>query len=287
MRGVLAAELLKTRKRWLPYGVFVFMIIGVSMTMWLAGYVEWKSQDDPAFRQTSFRTFTLPYSIAALLDSGQFWGAVLVGILAASVVATEHNWGTVKQALIRGQTRAQYLAVKLAALTLIAAVSLLAALGIGIAFSVLATAIADLPITFDVRGGPAPEEVPLMVLRAGYGVLPYGLLAFTLAVVGRSTAIGAAGVLVYVIGEGILLAVFEGIGGLAEDSRSLFIGHNVNALIAANRIGLGDYNSMALRENPIASELPDPNIAVIVLTIYGLVFLAIAFYVFRRRDIRS
>ncbi len=286
MRGVLAAELLKTRKRWLPYGVFVFMIIGVSMMMWPGGYVDWKTTDDPAFRQTAFRTFTPPYSIAALLDSGQFWGAVLIGILAASVVATEHNWGTVKQALIRGQTRAQYLAVKLAALTLIAAVSLLTALGIGLAFSVLATAIAGLPITFDVRGGPAPGEVPLMVLRAGYGVLPYGLLAFCLAVVGRSTAVGAAGVLVYVIGEGILVAVFREIGGLAEDSRSLFIGHNVNALIAANRIGYGDYNSMALRENPTASELPDPNISAVVLTVYCLLLVAIAFYVFRRRDIR-
>jgi ABC-type transport system involved in multi-copper enzyme maturation permease subunit len=254
--------------------------------MWLIGYVDWKTTDDPAFRQTALRTFTLPYSIAALLDAGQFWGAVLIGILAASVVATEHNWGTVKQALIRGQTRAQYLAVKLAALTLIAAVSLLTALGIGLAFSVLATAVADLPIRFDVRGGPAPEEVPLMVLRAGYGVLPYGLLAFCLAVVGRSTAIGAAGVLVYLIGEGIALAVFRDIGGLAEDSRSLFIGHNVNALIAANRIGQGDYNSMALRENPTASELPDPNAAVLVITVYSLLFLTVAFYVFRQRDIR-
>jgi len=286
MRALLAAELLKTRKRWLPYGLFVFMVIGVSLNMWGGGYVEWTSGDDPLLRQGAFRTFTLPYSLAALLDSGQFWGAVLVGILAASVVATEHNWGTVKQALIRGQTRAQYLAVKLAALTLIAAVSLLTALGIGLAFSFLATTIAGLPLRFDVPGGPAPAEVPLMVLRAGYGVLPYGLLAFSLAVVGRSTAIGAAGVLVYVIGEGILIAVFEGIGGLAEDSRSLFIGHNVNALIAANRIGHGDYNSMAFRENPTAAELPDANVAALVITVYALFFLAVAFYVFRRRDIR-
>jgi len=287
MGHLLAAELLKTRKRWLPYGLFAVMVVGVTLLMWPGGYVDWAVNDDPTYRQTALRTFTLPWSIPALLDAGQFWGAILVGVLAGSVVATEHNWGTVKQALIRGQSRTQFLAIKLGILTFISAVSLLAALGIGVVFSVIGTALADRPITLDVPGGPSPVEVALMVLRAGFCVIPYGLLAFSLAVIGRSTAIGSAGVLVYVIGEAILLAVFAGIGGTMADSRSLFIGHNVNALIAANRIGSGDYNSLAFRENPDPSELPDPTIAALVIVAYCLLFLGLTLYWFRRRDIRS
>ena len=106
-----------------------------------------------------------------------------MGILAASAVGTEHSWGTVRQALIRGQPRSQYLTAKLFGIALIAAVSLLLALGIGVWFSVIATAVADLPITLDVPGGPSAAELGLMVLRAGFGILPYGLLAFSLAVV--------------------------------------------------------------------------------------------------------
>ena len=288
MRHLLAAELLKTRKRWLPYGLFAVMLLGVSMHVWLAGYVDWATnENDFMIRGTAVRTFAIPWSIPALLDAGQFWGAILVGVLAASVVATEHNWGTVKQALTRGQSRSQYLAVKLVVLTFMAALSLLAALGVGVIFSLFATSLADYPITLDVAGGPSSMDIVLMVLRAGFCVIPYGLLAFCLAVVGRSTAIGAAGVLVYVIGEAIVLAIFNNMGGVMADSRNLFIGHNVNAVMAENRIGSGDFISFAFRENPDPSKLPDPGIAALVLVAYCLLFLGLAFYWFRRRDIRS
>lgn len=287
MGSLLAAELLKTRKRWMPYVLFLVMLAGVSMLIWLGGYLEWRSQDEFEFQTGALRTFAMPWSLQALLDSGQFWGAVLIGILTASVVATEHNWGTVRQALIRGQTRSQYLATKLTGLGLVSAAVLLAALAAGIGFSVLATDLAGRPITLDVPGGPSVPEVGLMILRAGFGILPYGLLAFFLTVVSRSTAVGAAGVLVYVIGEAITIAIFKDIGGLAGDSRSLFIGHNVNALVAANRIGSGDYNSLAFRGRPDASDLPDVNVAALVIAIYCVILLATTFAIFQRRDIRA
>ena len=88
----------------------------------------------------------------------------------------------------------------------------------------------------------------LMILRSALGILPYGMLAFALAVVGRSTALGIAGTLGYMLGEGIIIAILESIGGIAADFREIAIGHHVSSLIAANRIGTGDYNSIAARE---------------------------------------
>jgi len=286
---ILAAELLKVRKRWMPYLLLLIMVAGAAIQIWLAGYLSWK-EDDVEFRLDAFRTFTLPWSLPTLLDTGQFWGAILVGILAASVVATEHGWGTVRQALIRGQPRSQYLTAKLFGIALIAAVSLLLALGIGVSFSVIATAVADLPISLGApRGeGLSAPDIALMVLRAGYGVLPYGLLAFSLAVFGRSTTLGVAGILLFMFGEAIILAILGGIGGVAADARDLSIGHNVAALLAANRIGdYHNYNSFSPREPLAASELPDPAIAALVLALYCLAFLAIAFWVFRRRDVHA
>src|SRR3990172_3050529 len=151
---MLGAELLKVRKRWMPYVLLLFMVAGAAYVIWLAGYVAWKT-DDSEFPDSALRTFSLPWSLAALLEIGQFWGAVLVGILVSSAVATEHGWGTVRQALIRGQTRSQYLTAKLLGIAIAAAITLLLAFGIGVSFSVLATALADLPITLDVPGGPS------------------------------------------------------------------------------------------------------------------------------------
>ena len=291
---VVGAELLKVRKRWLPYVLFLVMVIGVSIQVWLVGYASWLDERNDAgygFGQEALRALALPWSLPALLNSGQFWGAILVGILTASAVATEHGWGTVRQALIRGQTRSQYLTTKLLVIAPIAAISLLVALGIGLGFSAITTALADRSVSFNIPGGGGPSvpEILLMILRAGYGILPYGLLAFCLAVIGRSTALGVGGILLFVFGESILIAVLGVVGGPAADVRGFFLGHNVVALLAANRIGSGPSGySFAFRDsNPSPSELPDPAVAALVLALYCLVFLAVAYWVFQRRDLSA
>ena len=296
MDSVLGAEVLKTRKRWLPYILFLVTVVGALIIIWLGGYGEWHDNDDPGYAADGFRTFAFPYSIPALLDSGQFWGAFLVSILAASVVGTEYGWGTMRQVLIRGRTRTEFLALKLAAISLICAVGLLITLGIGILLSFWATSVADASITLDVQqhrsfigsatgDSPSVPELALMVLRAGYCIIPYGMFAFMLAVLARSSTLGIVSVIIFLFAEAIVIAILESVGGVGADLRDFSIGHNVNALVAQNRIGEGDYGSIAPRELPRSGEVPDPNLAALILTMYSAGFCAIAFYVFNRRDV--
>jgi ABC-2 type transport system permease protein len=285
---LLAAELLKVRKRWMPYVLFLVMVAGAAFFIWLIGYVSYRDDPHGEFAGEAFRTFAFPWSIAALLDSGQFWGAaIFVGILTSSTVATEYNWGTVRAALTRGQPRWQFLAMKLLGTAIICVAFLLAALAAGVLFSLLATSAEGAPITLDVAGGPSLPEIGLMILRAALGIIPYGLLAFALALIGRSTALGIAATLGYMLGEGIIVAVLESIGGVAADLREIALGHHVASLIAANRIGSGDYVSIAAREVPVSAELPDVWVATIVILLYCAAFAAIAFFVFQRRDVRA
>lgn len=288
MANLLAAELLKVRKRWMPYVLLLFMVAGAAVLIWLIGYVGYREDRHSEFADDAFRTFAFPWSIPALLDSGQFWGAALfVTILTSSTVATEYNWGTVRQALVRGQPRWRFLAAKLLGTSIVCVVMLLLALGIGIAFSIMATGANGDRVTLDVPDGPSVPEIPLMIARAAAGILPYGLLAFALAVVGRSTALGIAGTMGYMLSEAIIVAVLESIGGVAADLREAVIGHHVASLIAANRIGSGDYNYLAPRDLPAAGELPDIWVATLVIFLYCVAFAAVAFFVFNRRDLRS
>lgn len=288
MGSMLAAELLKVRKRWMPYVLLLVMITGAAVLIWLVGYLEYQADEQSEFADDAFRTFAFPWSIPALLDSGQFWGAALfVAILTSSTVATEYNWGTIRQALTRGQPRWQFLVTKLLGTSIICMVLLLAALAVGILFSILATAADGTPITLDVRDGPTVPEIGLMVVRSALGIIPYGLLAFALAVIGRSTALGIAGTLGYMFGEGIIVAILDSIGGIAGDLREVTIGHHVASLIAANRIGSGDYASIAARELPVSNDLPDVWVATLVTLLYCAAFAAVAFFVFQRRDLRS
>jgi ABC-2 type transport system permease protein len=286
--SVLAAEIMKVRKRWMPYVLLLVMVAGAAVLIWLTGYVSYNDDPRGEFAGEAFRTFAFPWAIATLLDSGQFWGAaVFVAILTSSTVATEYNWGTVRQALTRGQPRWQFLAAKLLGTSIVCILFLLAALAIGIVFSILATSAEGAPITFDVPDGPSVPEIGLMILRSAWGIIPYGLLAFTLAVVGRSTALGIAGTIGYMLGEGIIVAILDSIGGVAADLREIALGHHVASLIAANRIGGGDYASLAAREVPNSADVPDVWMATLVILVYCVVFLAVAFFVFQRRDLRS
>ena len=283
------AELLKVRKRWLPYILFGLMIGVIALIIWVAGYVTWVNEEDRAFNldPAALQTFALPWSLLVLLETGQFWGSILIAILISSVVATEHTWGTVRQALARGQTRNQYLTVKLTAIGILAVIMLLAALGVGLIFSFFATIAADQPVTFDVPNGPSFADVVLMVVRTGYAMLPYMLLAFCLAVVGRSTTLGIVGTILYMFAEILILAILGQQGAVGENMRAFSMGHNASALLAANRIGNTDSFGFVPREPPSILDLPDPAVAALVLAVYCAAFLAIAYFVFNRRDLTA
>jgi len=288
MNLTINAEMLKVGKRWMPYILFVLLVAGVAVVVWLFGYVAYKEDQNFQEGQKALRTFAYPWTITALLDNGQFWGTIIfVAIFTSSTMATEYSWGTVRQAIVHGQSRVSYLTTKLLGTTIVCAAALLAALGVGLLFSAWASAAAGQAITLDVPDGPSVPEVGLMVLRAGFTIIPYGLLAFCLAVVGRSTALGVGGTFVYMLGEGIVVAILKGLGGTWSDLRDLMIGHNAASLLAVNRIGNLEYNTLAARELPRADELPDVWIATLVLLLYCALFIAISFAVFQRRDIRG
>lgn len=286
-RSLLAAELLKVRKRWLCYVLLLTMLAGAAVHVWLAGYVSWRGSHQFDNESQALHSFVLPHALPALLDSGQFWGALLVGIFAASVCATEYSWGTVRQAVVRGQTRSNYLLLKLSGIGIVSIATLLITLAFGLVLAVLATVTAGKTVTFHAPAGPSAFEAVLMVLRTGYCVLPYALLAFLLAVVGRSTTLGVAGIVLYMFIESIITAILYNLHGVAPAIRSLMLGYNVSAVLAANSIGHAQYNSMAFRNFPDPSKLPSAWMGAFAVAVYCLIFLAISFMVFQKRDLTS
>ncbi len=287
MRDLIQAELMKVRTRWLPYVLVIAALLGVSLQIWLGGYVSF-TQAQRSDAVNSLHTMALPWSLPALLDSGQYWGSILVGVLTASFISTDFNWGTVRQTLIRGHTRGEYLISKFLTLVAMACVGLLFALAIGILWSVLATTAAGESVTLHAPGGPSLPEFGAMILRAGYAILPYGLLAFMISIITRSTAAGTTAVLLYVFIESAVLGILGAVGGTWADLRILLLGHNVSALLAANNInGVERFHTLAFRPQPTASDLPSATVGAVIILIYCVVFAAISYWAFAHRDIRA
>ncbi len=278
---MLAAELLKVRKRWLPYLLLLPVVAALAFQTFVAYFSGWRQEHNAE----ALRMSVLPWSLASLLDLTQFLGALVIGILAASVAGTEFGWGTARQALARGQTRVQYLTTKLLGITLLGVIGYLLVLAVAMLFTVITTTLEDAPLTFGAERSKL--DVALMVLRTGYTIVPYVLLAFALAIVGRSTTLGVVGLVLFVFLEAIVHAVLTVIGGGAADARAFFMVHNVMALLALNQTGPLDYFSIAPRGSPVALELPDAGVGALVLALYSGIFLAISYGVFLRRDVHN
>jgi ABC-type transport system involved in multi-copper enzyme maturation permease subunit len=203
-------------------------------------------------------------------------------------VATEYNWGTVRQAVARGQSRGQWLAVKLLGLALFCATLLLIVLAWGVVSMMWTSSLAGFDITLDPVG---PSKITLfdcllIVLRGAMGILPYALLAFAITVIGRSTALGAAGIILFMIIEATIIPVFGALSDPWPSLRGLTIGYNVSALLAANRIDGGEYASIAPREALDPAEGPDAWVAFVVLCLWCASLVGITYYAFTRRDLR-
>ncbi len=294
MRNLLLAEWMKSRTRWLPYVLLLLMVLGAGVQVWLFGYTAWwdlHDEVDPELQSDlpiAIRTFTLPWAFPALVDAGQFWGSMFIGVFISSAVATEYNWGTVRQAVARGQSRAEWLAVKLLAGALICTVLMLLVLTWGIVSMLITTSMAGFDITLDP---PGPAELTILdgiviILRGAMGVLPYALLAFALTVIGRSTALGATGIILFLIIESVIIPLLGALGSPWQDIRNVTIGHNAASLVAVNRIDDSQYLSLAFREIPNGADLPNPWTAFAALCAWCAALLALTYYVFSKRDLR-
>lgn len=284
MIGLLRAELLKMLKRWMPYLLFLLMLAGAAVVIWLFGYVSYK-EDDFEFRATAMRTFAYPYSVPALLDSGQFWGAAFfVAILTTSTIATEHNWGTIRPGLAGGVSRARYLLTKLVTLSAVSIAALLTALAFGILMSLWASDLAGFQVPASHPESLSISDFTVMVLRTAFCIVPYGLLAYAATVLSRSTALGIAGTLGYMVLEGILVAVLTTGGDILQDSRYFFLGHSVTPLMNENRFDGLDFNSLAFRDLESRNQ-PGLWTATAIIVAQSTLFLAASFLVFLRRDV--
>ena len=284
---MLAAELLKVRGRWLPWVLWLVLVAMLALTTF-APYLDWKGDGGGFLEDFERQAFVLPWALTSILDTIQSLGSILLGIVAASLVGTEYSWGTVRSCLVRGQTRSHYLLTKLLGLSAVGLVLLATAFAVGLIFTLITTHLAGQPISLNVPDGPSLPEVPLMFLRSAYSVLPYALVAFLLAELFHSTAAGVGGGLVYVVVEGIILAILGNLGGVAGDMRLLFVGHHVSAVMELNRIGSEAVDvGLVLRPQPEASDLLPPAQAAVAVAAYCLFLVSVALWLFQRRDVRS
>ena len=201
-------------------------------------------------------------------------GAVMLIVFAASHMGTEFGWGTLRTSLASGLGRAEFLTTKLISAALYALVFT----ALGIVASIAASFVVSAQAGFGTDGLDM-AKVLSAGWRTAYAFLPYITLASFIALWSRSSGAGIAAGLVIYFAESIVMQLLISFNKDYATIADLGISRNVSSL---SRISV----SVAGANGQSAGvPLPDQTQAAIVLGLWTIAFIALAFWRLRSRDI--
>lgn len=285
MTRLISAELFKLRKRRMT-SVLLFVLVGVMIVLYLLLLAVSKTTI-PAHGSEEIETVQnllgLPLALPFALSILSSLGTILAVILIASSVGTEYNWRTLRTMLICSESRLKLLGAKLVAAGILILTGMVVGLAVGFLMSVITTAIGGYAFDFGFMTSGYLWDQFLQFWRTFYVLMPYALLGFLLAVAGRSAMPGIAlGIGIFFL-ESIVTTLMTLAGGWIAKIPDYLLAANVRAITALGNLpqGIG----MGMGGGDLSSQTPEVWQATGTLAIYSLVFVAIAFYLFRKRDV--
>ena len=285
MLRLLSSEIYRLVRRWMPWIMLGLIVV----TAFLFYFLIWASINAQLQAVKSGTIPAPPEGTAQLTETlrqiapdrvAQFGvgivaglGSVMLIVFAASHVGTEFGWGTFRTLLAHGASRSGFLVAKTVSLVLYAfvfiVVGTLAAIGASYAVSAVAG------ISFG--SGVDLAEVARVAAKSGYTFLPYMALALAIAVWSKSAGAGIAAGLVVYFAEGLVATILV---SLNKDYAQI-----VNWGLSRNASALTRAGAAAAGQDPTASTLPDPTRAAIVLGAYCVIFIVLAYWRLRSRDV--
>ena len=285
MTRLIGAELFKLRKRAMTR-VLLLVLIGVMVLLYLLLLAVSKvaiPDRGPGGIGDIENVLGLPLALPFALSILASFGSALAVILIASLVGNEYNWRTIRTILICSEGRLRLLGAKLIAASILVLIGMVVGVATGFAMSLITTAIGGYAFDFSFATGGYLWDQFLQFWRTFYVIMPYMLLAFLFAVVGRSAMPGIAlGIGVYFLES--VVTLFMGLaGGWIARVPDYLLAANVRAITSLADLPQGFGAGMGAGNTSIPT--PSAPHAFVILGVYSLAFIALAFYLFRKRDV--
>jgi ABC-type transport system involved in multi-copper enzyme maturation permease subunit len=234
--------------------------------------------------QTS-TSLRLPDSLHVANIIAQSIGLLLIVILAGTIVGGEYGVGTIRLMFTRGPTRSQFLLGKVGAILVCIIIGLIAGILLGVVAGAIFNLFTGASTSFAFLTSTWILHLVLYLLVSILGLFTYAMVALCLATLGRTTAAGVAGALVWWVLESILGSLLSAIGvqigGVLGDILkaipTYFVGSNVNALLQ---------NQVQYLVGGSTSQTSDLH-GLLVLAFYLALSIGLAWWVTERRDITN
>lgn len=273
---LLRSELFKVSRRAMPR--ILLLILSAIIILIYGGFllVLRTSSDDAD--QEGIEELREGLSVESARDLGlgvvQFVGTVLVVILGVSVISGEFSWGTLRLILPRVGSRSALLTSKLAVIALFLLLVVFTGFLVAVLSSYVVSLIENLPTTI---GDGFLWETVQAIARTAYVILPYTALAFSGAVVTRSTAAAITiGLAVFFLEAFVLAPTLGLLPDPFDEIPNWLLSENVSAVLSANAVS-ADEDVGRPRAWRGAG----------VLALYTAAFIALSYATFLRRDVTA
>ncbi len=242
-------------------------------------------------------TLILPASLTTAVGMVNFTGLILLVILAGTLVGGEYGIGTVRLLLTRGPTRTQFVLAKTLAILACVLLAFLVLIPIGILLGALFGLLLGAKFDFTFFSAEWLLHALLYILASAFGIFVYTMLASLLATLGKASAAGIAGALIWWFVESVLGTILPivgnaipGAGGaFLKSIPDYFISNNIQALLNnQDQYLTGTRNAASSQATATLGlhTLSDGH-ALLVLFVYLVVFVGLTWWITQKRDITN
>jgi ABC-2 type transport system permease protein len=285
MARLIMTELFKLRKRQMTW-ILLYVLMGIMVVLYLILFAITRISLPPnaqGHMGDLQDILGLPLAIPFALNMLASFGTVLAVILIASSVGNEYNWGTIRIALISSESRFKFLAAKIISAIIVILVGMVIGVITGLIMSMITTAIGGYSFDFGFFTGQYAWDQFLQFWRTLFIGLPYIMIAFLFAVLGRSAMPGIAVGIGVAFLESIITALMYAASGWVAKIPDYLFTANVNAINNLAKMPSGFFSDGGFGNTTnVPPSIPH---AFAVLAIYIIVFTVIGFWLFRKRDV--
>ena len=248
---------------WLTLGLLMLLLTLIYLAV---GATAKQAAAQPNGRAV-LELLTFPGAYALILSFILGLGGLFVMAYAAAIAGSEWQWGTLKTSVARGESRSRYMLTTYAGITVLAAIGLLIAFAVGVIVTFLAAKLAGVS-TDGITETSILSSLPEQFARGWLGLVEVGALGFTIATLARSQLAG--------VGAGIGIYFAESFAGLfLPDVIKYFPFKAATAIVAtSSSVGGGQ-----------APTRLDPNTALVVVLIWLVGSLLVTAVVTERAEI--
>jgi ABC-type transport system involved in multi-copper enzyme maturation permease subunit len=177
---------------WLTFGLLAGLLV---LIMVAVGTTARGATTGEAARSLALVTF--PGAYDAILSFILGLGGLFAVIYGAAIAGSEWTWGTLKNAVARGESRSRYMLWSFASVAFVIAIGLVFAFAIGVVAALVGANLAGVPTT-GLNDAATLGRLPELFARGWLAIVEEGALGFAIATLARSQLAGiGAGIAFY------------------------------------------------------------------------------------------